>query len=285
MGLFRISRFSWFFILLCSSVGVIYGAPDVKAYHAHIDADSEPVIVKRPIDGGIREIVSSKLREKYQKWKTELLATEFGKREWDKYAANKNFILTITISDKEGQGAGSGKYKWDETGALVGATITLGDKIDKGYPNPTYFPVMNSLFLNDSSRRVEGEILAAAKIAHEFGHVNLTGKTNSQLFQLQNKLMPVYNEILLENGYKTNDPRLAALEAQMGGTPVQIWENREYWGEANALNYLLDRINKENFYCLVMKKIKHNVRIYARDYEQRFDEIAGSSLDADICRQ
>lgn len=242
-------------------------------YHAYIPEiiDSKPV--KRPVDGGIREEIPSKLKEKYQKWKDELLSTEAGHQQWENYSNNKQFILTITVANKEGQGAGTGKYQWDETGQLVGATITLGNKLDSGLPDAIYFPVMNSLSSEEPKYKISGSLLAAAKFAHEFGHVNQTAKVNKELFQLQNKLMLVYNEILLKNGYNTQDRSLIDLTKQMGGTPVEIWENREYWGEANAMLYLIDRINKENFYCTVLNKIKRNIETYAKNYEERFDKI------------
>lgn len=60
------------------------------------------------------------------------------------------------------------------------------------------------------------------------------------------RLIPVYNSILLRNGYNIADPRLVALARQMGGTQIQLWEDREYWGEANAMLVLRDRISKES---------------------------------------
>ncbi len=230
-------------------------------------------IVKKPLDGGIKEDIAKKFQQKYQKWKSELLSTEFGRQQWKKYQRNPNFVLTVTVSGKSGHGAGTEKYQWDENGNLIGATIVLGSKIDSGFPSPAYFPIMNSLAINKPLYRISGEILAAAKFAHEFGHINLTEKTNSDLFVRQNKLMPVYNSILLENGYDTTDQRLLELVSQMGGTPVEVWENREYWGEANAMLFLLDRINRENFYCQVFSKMRRNVKTYAQNYEERFIQI------------
>ena len=43
--------------------------------------------------------------------------------------------------------------------------------------------------------------------------------------------MPQYNKIFLSNGRNANDPRLIELAKQIGGTPVEIWEDREYWGK------------------------------------------------------
>jgi len=252
-------------------------------YHPVMSENSDYTVVKKPIDGGVKEVIPAKFQAKYQKWKDELLSTEFGRRQWENYSNNKQFILTVTVSGKEGQGAGTGNYQWDETGELVGATITLGSKLDKGLPNAVYFPVMNSLSSEEPKYKISKNLLAAAKFAHEFGHVNQTARMNSELFQLQNQLMPVYNEILLKNGYNINDQNLIELTKQMGGTPVEIWENREYWGETNAMLYLIDRINKENFYCSVFNKIKRNITLYAKDYEERFEQIEDTNKFVSDC--
>ncbi|HQU86501.1 MAG TPA: hypothetical protein PKY59_25445 [Pyrinomonadaceae bacterium] len=236
-------------------------------------------VVETPTDGGIREDIPLKFKERFNRWKSELLASEFGKDQWNAYAENKNFVLVIKISSDEKQGAGTGDYKWNENGELVGATITLGNKLDKGFPNPAYFPVMNSISSFNLPDEISGTTLAATKLAHEFGHVNLTSKTKGELFRLQNKLIPDYNKILLSNGYNTKDERLTEIVNQIGGTPVEIFETREYFGEANAMNYLLDRISKKEYYCPVLNKIEDNVTTFAQNYRSRFDEIFKSKSD------
>src|SRR6187401_902053 len=55
-------------------------------------------IVKTPTDGGIREDIPAKYRARFDKWKSELLETEFGREQWNKYANNLSFILTIVVS-------------------------------------------------------------------------------------------------------------------------------------------------------------------------------------------
>jgi len=235
------------------------------------DSDISGKIVKTPTDGGIKEEIPDKYKERFEKWKTELLSTDFGREQWDTYANNKQFILTITISDKRGKGAGTDKYLWNDGGRFVGATITLGNEIDRGYPNPIYYPVMNSLSADDTSYSISGKILAATKMSHEIGHVNQTAAANRTFLQLQNKLMPVYTSIFLKNGRDTNDQKLVDLAKEMGGTPVEIWESREYWSEVNSMLYLKERISKEDFYCFVFNKIKRNIEQYAKEYEQRFD--------------
>jgi len=236
------------------------------------DVDLAGTVIKTPTDGGIKLDVPVKYQDRFEKWKTELLSTDFGRQQWDTYANNKEFILTLVVSDKKGKGAGTDKYLWDENGKFVGATITLGDDLDRGYPDPIYYPVMNSLSAEDTSYSISGKLLAATKMSHEFGHVNQTSKANRTFLQLQNKLMPEYTSIFLKNGRDIQDKKLVDLANQMGGTPVEIWESREYWSEVNAMLFLKERISKENFYCFVFNKIRRNIEEYAKVYEQRFDQ-------------
>ena len=201
----------------------------------------------------------------------------FRAQQWDKFANNKSFVLKITVAKKENQGAGTGEYQWNEKGELVGATITLGWKLDKGFPSPVYFPVMNSISSFNVPGEISNETLAATKFMHEFGHVNMTASTNQAVFQMQNRLIPDYNKILLSNGYNTQDQRLIEIANKMGGTPVQIWENREYWGEATAMNYLLERVKTTDYFCSIVKKINYNVITFADTYKDRFINAAGGT--------
>lgn len=230
------------------------------------------LIVKTPTDGGIKENFSFRFKHRFEKWKAELLATDIGRDQWEKFANNKQFVLTIEISDQRGRGAGTDKFEWDDKGNFVGATIMLGAEIEDGFPDPVYYPVLNSLASEPSLYSISGNIVAATKISHELGHVNQVAAANVQTVQLQNKLIPVYNSIFLKNGLRTTDQRLLDIEQQMGGTPVGIWESREYWSEVNAMLYLNQRISGEDFYCNVFKKIKRNLDSYARDYGKRFAE-------------
>ena len=236
------------------------------------DPDLTGRVVKTPTDGGIRLDIPEKYKDKFEVWKADLLSTDFGRQQWDRYANNKNFILTIAISEKKGKGAGTDKYLWDDSGKLVGATITLGGDLEKGYPDPIYYPVMNSLSAEDTSYTISGKILASTKLSHEIGHVNQTAKANRSVLLLQNKLMPEYTSIFLNNGRDPSDKKLVDMAKEMGGTPVEIWESREYWSEVNAMLYLKERISKEDFYCFVFNKIKRNIENYAKPYEQRFDQ-------------
>src|SRR5262245_55297027 len=109
----------------------------------------EDQVIPTPTDGGIRLDIPDKYKDRFERWKDELLSTAFGRSQWDAYANNKEFILTIKVSGSRGKGAGTDTYLWDDSGKFVGATITLGDDLDKGYPNPIYYPVMNSLSAED----------------------------------------------------------------------------------------------------------------------------------------
>jgi hypothetical protein len=103
--------------------------------------------------------------------------------------------------------------------------------------------VTSSLALIESRPvKNKGEILAAAKIAHEFGHVNRIASIDGALRQLQNRLGRIYNRIFLSNGHNIRASRLMELAQMMGGTPLQIQIDQECWAEANALLYLRDKI-------------------------------------------
>jgi len=252
----------------------------IASYHGN---ESTAGPVRDDQTPGIREDVAVKYRSRYDQWKKEFLSTEAGRNQWSSYQNNPNFSLHITVARDNAEGATTGKYKWNDAGQLVSATITLGVRIDEGYPNPIYFPVMNSLVPEESAIRIGGNTLAATKIAHEFGHVNRTLKTDAAIYQLQTQLMPQYNTIFLNNGRNPKDPRLMELAKRMSGTPVQIWEDREYWGEVNAMMYLRDRVTDEGMRCSLFNKIRHSVDLYAKDYELRFLEIVRANPTRKVC--
>jgi len=256
----------------------------VAAYHG-ASTTSGTVMTNLPVSdqGGIREEIPAKFSARYQQWKREFLATESGRQQWASYQNNANFTLTVVVSRDNPEGGTTGNYKWNESGKLVAATITLGCRLDAGVPNPVYFPVMNSLLPTETTRTIDSETLAATKMAHEFGHVNRTAKGDSVLYQLQSLLMPQYNQIFLSNGRDASDPRLTELARQMGGTPVEIWEDREYWGETNAMQYLSDRFAEDGVRCLLFSRIKRSVDLYAPGYEERFLQIAQATPSGRHC--
>src|SRR4029453_11254083 len=68
-----------------------------KAYHSYFPFSS-PAAAVAPDEFGIKEVVPKEFLPRYQKWKDELLATEYGRKLWDSYATNREFLLTIKIS-------------------------------------------------------------------------------------------------------------------------------------------------------------------------------------------
>lgn len=276
-------------VVLTPSVGHTFTQPNpstiadeelITSYHG-----AEPVerSTRDDLTGGIKEEIPAKYLSRYNEWKQEFLSTEAGRIQWQSYQNNPNFTLNITVTRDNAEGATTGKYKWNDAGQLVAATITLGVRLDEGYPNPIYFPVMNSLVPSDTANRVGGDTLAATKIAHEFGHVNRTAKADANVYQLQTQLIPQYNKIFLSNGRNPSDPKLVELAEKIGGTPVQVWEDREYWGEVNAMMYLRDRVTDDSLRCALFSKIRHSVDLYAKDYEPRFLEIARTTPTRKIC--
>jgi YD repeat-containing protein len=254
----------------------------VAAYHGGDDAY---VVKPRASDqtGGLKEVIADKYKPRWEQWKKEFLSTEVGRQQWALYEHNPDFTLTISISAENHEGAGTSKYKWDESGKLIAATITLGDRLSEGYPNPIYFPVMNSLTPHGTSDSISQNTLAATKLAHEIGHVISTARTDATLYQLQNRLIPSYNKILLSNGRNPNDPQLLDLARQMAGTPVQIWQDREYRSEANAMLFIHDRFSDEGLRCVFFHRIKQSVDTYAKDYLERFLAVAQSSPEPNGC--
>ena len=267
-----------FFALLCSLSFPQYANATGTRSMRHNIVTRERAAVATPESGGLREVIDDKYKSRYEAWKKEFLSTDIGRAQWEMYAHHPRLVLTITVGNngKNTNGAGSGKYKWNDAGELVSATIVLGSQIDEGYPSSVYYPVMNALEPFESRQLIGGSVLAATKIAHEFGHVMKISSTSQDLYHLQVQLVPVYNKIFLANGYNVNDPRLVELAKKMGGNPVELWEDREYWGEANAMLFLRDRVAKEKFHCRLFGKIKRAVEEYAKDYEERFAEIAKS---------
>lgn len=252
----------------------------VAEYHG---SETEAYVTPSSDEGGIKEIIPEKYEARYLAWKKDFLSTQAGRDQWALYENNPNFTLTITVSRDNAEGAATGKYRWDSSGKLIAATITLGSRLDNGYPNPIYFPVMNSLMTTGSFLPISGNTLAATKIAHEFGHVIRTAQVDSHLYQLQGQLIPQYNKIFLANGRQDGDPKLVDLAQQMGGTPVTIWEDREYWGETNAMVYLRDRITQSDMRCSLFTRIRQSVDLYAKPYEKRFFDIAHASPPPKLC--
>jgi hypothetical protein len=190
--------------------------------------------------GNLTEKVPAHYRERYDGWKAAFLSVESGRRLWLSYACDPAFRLTIAVSKDEDRGAEvvSDDYRWDG-GKLVAATIVLGYQLDQDYPSQFYYPVLGSLAFTPGLGK---NLLAAAKIAHEFGHIDHTANSDGTSYQSQNALGRVYASHFDSNGHNADDPILTDLAKRMGGTPLDICIQREYWAETYALRYLLEKL-------------------------------------------
>ena len=166
-----------------------------------------------------------------------------------------------------------GQIRWDDSGSLIAATIALGPEIDEGYPNPAYYPVLNSLKRLKSKLTV-WHILAAAKIAHEFDHVN-QASAGGPRYRLHSEIAHAYNAILLSNGHNTRDARLIELAREPGRAPVELREEREYLAEENTMRYLLDRITKGATRRMLLNSVKQTIGRYATNFGIRFTLMNG----------
>jgi len=120
--------------------------------------------------GQIIDDSSLENNEKYQKWKAALLATEAGRNMWNKFHDDKKFRLTINLDPDRDNGAVT-QGRVFENGKLVAATISLGpdigDRSDAaGRPSDQY-PLSSAAGIE----MIDSNVLGAAVIAHEFGHV------------------------------------------------------------------------------------------------------------------
>jgi hypothetical protein len=216
----------------------------------------------------VKESMPAEYRKRYLRWRNEYLSTQAGREQWNLYALNPHFTLTITVSKDEGQGARVDGFRWDEAGKLIAATIILGNKLDSGYPSSINYPITCSLAPGNLPPEAKGTILAATKLAHEFGHLNRTMSMDGRLYRLQNQLMIEYNRFFYANGRDTNDPYLFQLAEQMGGTPVSIKQDRESWAEMGAILYLQERLRRDHR-LKMPQQIRQAIEAYFVSYPGR----------------
>ncbi|HKV42604.1 MAG TPA: hypothetical protein VJX67_25605 [Blastocatellia bacterium] len=217
-------------------------------------------------DPGIQELIRGNYEKRYARWKRAYLATDAGRCQWNEYASDPHFTLIITVSHERPHGAQSGNYLWDAAGHLIGATITLGDQLNSGYPGSADYPIMCSLAPGDLPRGLDGNILAAAKLAHEFGHVNRTRNMQGARYLAQRELIAKYNKRFVANGGRIDDPQLLSLAAAMGGTPVSIQRDREWSAEANTMRFLQEVLMHVKLESSMRKKIRKAIDSFGLEY-------------------
>ena len=191
--------------------------------------------------GLVSEYIEPKYNNRYQKWKAELLRTQFGQGLWSKYWNNQQFALSIRIGPNPGgeHGAAIAGYHWNDKGHLNAATIILGPRVDSDYPDDdAQYPILASLRPGINEFALSAETVAAAKIAHEFGHIEVVAAISQRSFCLQKFLVPIWNRVFLSTG-RVSQPEIERL---MGGTPAEINAWHEVEAEAaGTVRFLGDR--------------------------------------------
>lgn len=216
--------------------------------------------------GRVNEVVPDKYLKKYERWKAEYLSTSAGSRQWERYAADAGFTLTILVSEELEKGGVVGDYRWDDSGKLVAATITLGHRLDDGLPAPLLYPVTGALASQGEGVTVSGDVLAAAKFAHEFGHVNRAAD-DPLSFRRQSGLVAQYMKLFEESGYDAADAGVLEIKRMLGGTPFDVKKERELSAEANALTFLQERLSNEGRGAReLFSRIRKSVRDYGRGH-------------------
>src|SRR5215208_7141964 len=249
------------------AVLLLFSTP-APAHSRESKSSSSEAVTDTSACANLKEQIPRKYRGRYDRWKATLLSADIGRQLWLRYACNPAFRLTIIVSKSLDQG-GEIKlddYQWDE-GGLTAATIILGHRLDRGCAEPAYYPVLSSLYYLGVGWGAgePDDILAAAKFAHEFGHVDQAAKADPIRYRLQNELTEVYASHFESNGHDTDDPALVGLAAQMGGEPTILRGQREYWAETYALRYLLSRLRPRARRALlrsVRKALASESRLY-----------------------
>ena len=198
--------------------------------------------------------LSERDQKRYDDWKKKFLSTAEGQKLWNKYNDDKNFTLNLNVtdrgSDNKNKGAETGDYKFDDKGNMTGATITLGNNIGGGIAGPASdYPVSSTL---------EGSgahTIAAAKIGHEFGHVEYN-RSLGHLFYGQQQVIDQYNErqnaltrLNATAAQRGNDAALQRIsqqfQTQFGATMETVRNQRELGAERTAIPVIRQLLNNK----------------------------------------
>lgn len=220
-------------------------AIDPQRINLYIYSRNNPL---KYIDSGGEDIeepngLSEEDQKAYEKWKAAFLATEEGRKTWERYENDKNFKLKIVVadrgSDSQNRSAKVGDYVFDENGNFTGATMTLGRNLGKGVPgdNESY-PVSSTLDESDTAK------VGASKIAHEFGHLDDFRSLGTTFYEQQKILDDIKSrveELGRQKRYREldTDPTLKNLnesfQKKFGTTPIQEGINRDNRAEKQAI--------------------------------------------------
>ncbi len=187
--------------------------------------------------------LSDEDQKAYDKWKAAYLATEQGRKTWARYQDDKNFRLQIAVVDRGDAGknrsARVDDWTFDKDRYATGATMTLGRNLGKGVPNDDVsYPISSTLDPTNSAK------VGAAKIAHEFGHLDDLRSLGTKFYeqqQIYNAIAGRLNELGRQNrlGEVTTDATYRNLnedfQKKFGATQIQEGINRDNRAEKNAI--------------------------------------------------
>jgi len=269
---------------LFAVVGILFGTnligSTLSAFPQtpHLTGDDLTVVAKNEKTPNLVEQIPDHYLGRYRQWKATFLSVPAGQQLWQKYAADLQFHLTIVVSKNQGKGAKVDDYRW-ESGKLIAATIVLGSQLNYGYPGQQYYPVLSSLaFTRYPWEERSDFILAGAKIAHEFGHIDHTANSDAGEYQLRDELLDVYASQFKSNGYDADDPVLKELAEKMGGAPDEVHGQREFWAETYSLRYLLDKLGgweRRQLVRLVRKSLENSAQ-YSGPSQCEWTSLTGS---------
>ena len=175
-------------------------AVDPQRINLYAYARNNPLAFVDPDGEDINEPtgLSEEDQKAYEKWKAAYLATEQGRKTWERYQNDKNFTLNIVVadrgSDSKNRSAMVGDFKFDSDGNFIGSTMTLGRNLGKDLPGDTEsYPSLSALDTQDSAK------IGASKIAHEFGHLDDLKGLGTTFYE-QQKILDAIKDRVTELG-------------------------------------------------------------------------------------
>ncbi|MGB5037026.1 MAG: RHS repeat-associated core domain-containing protein [Blastocatellia bacterium] len=175
-------------------------------------------------------------QKEYEKWKAAFRSTETGRSTWDKYAADANFTVTITVGVPPTASKGGAEvhnYGYDSSGNVTSATLTLGSDFGEGKIGPeSHYPVLSTFGDGYSDAK------AAGIIAHEFGHIE-DARAEGPNFRKMNQLLDEHMAIFNASGQAgLAGPRAQEIRRLFGGSIDTLKICRETNAERHSVPVL-----------------------------------------------
>ena len=139
---------------------------DPQRFNLYGYARNNPLKFIDPNGDDIVENIDKKYKKHYEQWKSQLLSTKEGQRLWNKFANDKSFTVTISVSNNQENGALTTPVI--QNGGITGANIVLGNNIGDAHPSAdSGYLVTGTL----QAAGVDSKVIGGDVFAHEVGHV------------------------------------------------------------------------------------------------------------------